>query len=178
MKNVLIVVDMQNDFVTGSLGSADAQAIETAVVEKIMNFDGEIYATLDTHGEDYLETQEGKRLPVKHCISGTTGWQPTAAVAMALRDKDAADEKHFVMKDIFGSVDLPWRLHEDIGDELGEITLIGLCTDICVISNAMILKSFFPENRIIVDSACCAGVSKESHETALNAMRACQIDII
>lgn len=190
MKNVLVVVDMQNDFVSGSLGTKEAQAIETAVVEKIMNFDGAIYATLDTHGEDYLETQEGKRLPVKHCIAGTTGWAPTAAVGMALASKldkggkkpsesdELMMEDCFVMKDIFGSVDLPYRILDEVGDELGDITLIGLCTDICVISNALMLKSFFPETRIIVDSACCAGVTPESHENALNAMRVCQIDVI
>ncbi|MDO4494026.1 MAG: isochorismatase family protein [Clostridia bacterium] len=190
MKNVLIVVDMQNDFVSGSLGTKEAQAIETAVCEKIMAFDGKVYATLDTHGEDYLETQEGRRLPVKHCIAGTTGWAPTAAVGMALASKadngkktkpaegELMMEDCFVMKEGFGSADLPFRILEEVGEDLGEITLIGLCTDICVIANAMILKSFFPENRIVVDSSCCAGVTPESHETALNAMRACQIDVI
>jgi len=177
-KKVLIVVDMQNDFVSGALGTKEAQSIEPHVVEKILNFDGEIYFTLDTHQENYLETQEGQRLPVPHCIAGTEGWTPTAAVWMALMNRNVADEKHMVCKDIFGSKELPFRLHEDLGEDIDEITLIGLCTDICVISNALMLKSFFPEARIVIDSKCCAGVTPESHETALNAMRTCQIDIL
>lgn len=176
--NVLIVVDMQNDFISGALGSAQAQAIEPAVVETILNFDGAIYFTLDTHQQNYLETQEGRRLPTAHCIAGTEGWTPSAAVWMALMEQNVADEAHMVLKDAFGTKELPFRLHEDLGDDIREITLVGLCTDLCVVSNALLLKSFFPEARIVVDSRCCAGTSREKHETALAAMRACQIDVV
>jgi len=178
MKKVLIVIDMQNDFISGALGSKEAQAIEVNVVEKILNFDGAIYFTLDTHEEDYLNTQEGVRLPVKHCVAGSEGWTPTAAVWMALMEKKVADEAHMLCKETFGSRDLPFRLYDDLGRDIDEIQLIGVCTDICVISNALLLKAFFPEARIAVDSSCCAGVTPESHENALNAMRACQIDIL
>ena len=176
--NVLIVVDMQNDFISGALGSAQAQAIEPAVVETILNFDDAIYFTLDTHQENYLETQEGRRLPTAHCIAGTEGWTPSAAVWMALMEQNVADEAHMVLKDAFGAKELPFRLHEDLGDDIREITLVGLCTDLCVVSNALLLKSFFPEARIVVDSRCCAGTSREKHETALAAMRACQVDVV
>ena len=115
MKQVLIVVDMQNDFVSGALGSDAARAIEPAVVEKILGFDGPIYFTLDTHEQDYSQTQEGKRLPVPHCIAGTEGWTPTAAVWMALMEKNMADEAHMVVKGTFGAKDLPFRLYEDLG---------------------------------------------------------------
>ncbi len=121
--NVLIVVDMQNDFISGALGSAQAQAIEPAVVETILNFDGAIYFTLDTHQENYLETQEGRRLPTAHCIAGTEGWTPSAAVWMALMEQNVADEAHMVLKDAFGAKELPFRLHEDLGDDIREITL-------------------------------------------------------
>ncbi len=179
MKKLLIVVDMQNDFVSGALGSRDAAAIEANVVSRILEFDGDdIYYTLDTHGEDYLSTEEGRRLPVVHCVAGTEGWTPTAAVWMALMHKNVADEAHMAAKTTFGAKELPFMIHEQHGDEIGQITLVGLCTDICVISNALLLKAFFPEARIEVDASCCAGVSRQSHETALAAMRACQIDIV
>ena len=178
MKRALIVVDMQNDFVSGVLGTAEARAIEANVVKTILEFDGSIYFTLETHEEDYLKTQEGARLPVKHCVAGTDGWSPTAAVWMALMEKQAADEAHMVCKETFGSRDLPFRLYDDLGRDIDEILLIGVCTDICVISNALLLKAFFPETRILIDSACCAGVTPESHRTALDAMRACQIDVL
>ena len=178
MKRALIVVDMQNDFISGALGSDGAKAIVENAVSRILSFDGEIYYTLDTHEQDYADTQEGKRLPVAHCIAGTDGWAPAAPIWMALMHKNVADEAHMVVKSTFGAKDLPLRLHEDLGDDLEEIMLIGLCTDICVISNALLLKAFFPEARIVVDAACCAGVTPESHETALSAMRACQIDIL
>lgn len=178
MKKLLIVVDMQNDFVSGALGTKQAQAIAPKVVEKILNFDGDILYTLDTHGADYMETQEGKKLPVPHCIAGTEGWTPTAGVWMALMEKNAADEEHMVVKGTFGAKDLPIRLHEMYGEDLPETTLIGLCTDICVISNALLLKAFFPEMPIIVDASCCAGATPEGHDTALASMRICQIDVV
>lgn len=177
-KNVLVVVDMQNDFVTGSLGSKDAQGIVDAVVKRILDFDGLILYTLDTHTEQYLETQEGKKLPVKHCIAGTDGWAPNASVWMALMNKNVADEHHMIAKDTFGGVSLPIRIHEMLGGaDPEEITLVGLCTDICVISNALLLKAFYPEAAISVDAAACAGATPEGHATALTAMKTCQIDI-
>lgn len=178
-KKILVVVDMQNDFVNGSLGSPEAQAIVDNVVKKILDFDGNIFYTLDTHTEDYLETQEGKNLPVKHCITGTDGWAPNAAVWMALMHQEVADEPHMIAKDTFGGVSLPMRINEMLeGEEPEEITLVGLCTDICVISNALLLKAFYPEAKITVDASCCAGATPEGHKTALAAMKPCQIEIV
>ncbi len=178
-KKVLVVVDMQNDFITGSLGSKEAQATVESVVKRIMDFDGLILYTLDTHTENYLNTKEGQKLPVEHCIAGTDGWAPNSAVWMALMHKNVADEQHMIAKDTFGGVSLPMRIHEMLdGHEPEEIELIGLCTDICVISNALLLKAFYPESTITVDAAACAGATPEGHKTALTAMKACQIDIV
>ncbi len=165
----LIVVDMQKDFITGSLGSKAAEAIVDDVVRKVKNFDGKVIFTRDTHFEDYLQTQEGKKLPVKHCIKDTAGWQICDEL------KPYADT--VTDKVSFGSIELPDIL-KNFGEKADEIELCGLCTDICVISNAMILKAAFPEARVTVDQKCCAGVSSESHNTALDAMRAVQIEII
>ena len=165
----LIVVDMQKDFINGSLGSKLAEKIVPEVVEKVKNFDGKVIFTRDTHFADYMQTQEGKKLPVPHCIKDTDGWQICDEL------KDYAND--VVDKITFGSVDLPGIL-KDYGNEIDEIELCGLCTDICVISNAMILKASFPETKIVVDGKCCAGVSVESHKTALEAMKAVQIEII
>ncbi len=165
----LTVVDMQVDFINGSLGSKDAEAIVPKVVEKVKNFEGTIIFTRDTHFNDYLETQEGNKLPVEHCIKNTDGWQICDEL------KPFADK--IVDKITFGSVELP-DIIRSYGEEIEEIELCGLCTDICVISNAMLLKASFPEAKITVDSKCCAGVSPESHNTALNAMKAVQIEII
>ena len=165
----LIVVDMQKDFINGSLGSKLAEKIVPEVVEKVKNFDGKVIFTRDTHFADYMQTQEGKKLPVPHCIKDTDGWQICDEL------KDYAND--VVDKITFGSVDLPGIL-KDYGNEIDEIELCGLCTDICVISNAMILKASFPETKIVVDSKCCAGVSVESHKTALEAMKAVQIEIL
>lgn len=161
----LIVVDMQVDFITGSLGSKLAEAIVPNVVEKVKNYDGKVIFTRDTHFADYMQTQEGKKLPVEHCIKDTDGWQ--------ICDELKPYVNEVVDKITFGSVDLP-----QIITDADEIELCGLCTDICVISNAMILKATYPEVNIIVDSNCCAGVSIESHNTALDAMKSVQIDII
>ena len=178
-KKVLVVVDMQNDFITGSLGSAEAQATVEPVVKRILDFEGLILYTLDTHTENYLQTKEGQKLPVEHCIAGTEGWAPNAAVWMALMTKNVADEQHMIAKDTFGGVSLPMRIHEMLGsEEPEEITLVGLCTDICVISNALLVKAFYPEATIIVDAAACAGATVEGHKTALTAMKACHIDIV
>ena len=174
MKNFLIVVDMQKDFVDGALGSDEAIKIVPAVVEKIKGFDGEIFATFDTHFEDYMQTAEGKKLPVPHCIKGTDGWKLDKNVESAL------DEKSYtaVEKLTFGSVDLPRLIEEKANGEKFTIELIGLCTDICVVSNALVLKANFPEVEISVDKACCAGVTTESHNAALLTMSSCQINVI
>ena len=161
----LIVVDMQVDFITGSLGSKLAEAIVPNVVEKVKNHDGKVIFTRDTHFADYMQTQEGKKLPVEHCIKDTDGWQ--------ICDELRPFVDTVVDKKTFGSVDLPVMIVD-----ADEIELCGLCTDICVISNAMILKATFPEVKITVDSKCCAGVTVESHNTALDAMKAVQIEIV
>lgn len=165
----LIVVDMQNDFTTGSLGSPHAAAIIPNVVDKAKSFDGRIIFTRDTHGEDYMATQEGKKLPVMHCIKDTDGWQ--------ICDELKPYVHQVVDKVTFGSVDLPHILSKS-GETIEEIELCGLCTDICVISNAMILKAAFPEVKITVDANCCAGVTMESHKTALDAMKMVQIEVV
>ncbi len=175
MKKYLIVVDMQNDFIDGSLGTKEAQAIVPNAVKKIREFDGEVITTLDTHFEDYLETQEGKHLPVKHCIVYTDGWQINEEIDEALKERDAMLA---VQKNTFGSIKLPELISKDANGEPFEIELIGLCTDIWVVSNALILKARFPEVPISVDSSCCAGVTPELHEAALATMRSCQINII
>lgn len=167
--NFLVVVDMQNDFITGSLGSSAAEKIVTNVAEKVKAFDGKTIFTRDTHGEDYLKTQEGKKLPVEHCIKNTEGWE----ICSRLREY----AENVVDKVTFGSFDLP-EVIKKYDKNPDEIELCGLCTDICVISNAMILKAAFPEAKISVDSKCCAGVSDESHNTALATMKAVQIEII
>ena len=169
----LIVVDMQNDFIDGALGTKEAVAILPAVKSKIENFEGKVIFTRDTHEEDYLSTQEGRNLPVEHCIKDTEGWQITPELD-ALRKEDAID------KPSFGSVALGQLLkaYDTYEEKIESITLIGLCTDICVISNAMLIKAFLPETPIVVDAECCAGVTPESHENALEAMKMCQIKVL
>lgn len=171
MQNVLVVVDMQNDFIDGALGTKEAVAIVPNVIEKIKNFDGTVFFTRDTHTEDYMNTQEGKNLPVPHCIKDTEGWEIRSELE-ELRKTPAID------KVTFGSSFLPEilvPLHEM--NPIESITFIGLCTDICVISNVMITKAFLPEVPVIVDAACCAGVTPESHKNALEAMKMCQVKI-
>lgn len=174
MKRFLIVVDMQKDFVDGALGTPEAEAIVPAAAKEIEAFDGAIFATFDTHFENYLDTAEGKKLPVAHCVKGTLGWALNGAIAAALEKKGYTP----VEKRTFGSVDLPALIKEKAGGEDFEITLIGLCTDICVVSNALLLKAAFPEQRICVKASCCAGVTPALHEAALQTMASCQIDII
>ena len=172
MQKVLVVVDMQNDFIDGALGTKEAVAIVPGVKEKIENFDGVVLFTRDTHETYYLDTQEGQKLPVPHCIRDTEGWQIRSELD-ALRKTEPID------KETFGSTDLAGELvalNED--EEIGSITLVGLCTDICVISNALLIKASLPEVPICVDATCCAGVTPESHENALKAMEVCQIRII
>ena len=172
MQDILIVVDMQNDFIDGALGTKEAVAIVPKVREKIQQFNGTVLFTRDTHGPNYLQTQEGRNLPVEHCIKGTEGWQ----ICLEL---DALRKTEPIDKVTFGSAELGFKLAEMNAEEpIGSITLVGLCTDICVISNAMIVKAFLPEVPVRVDASCCAGVTPESHENALAAMKCCQIEII
>lgn len=168
--NVLVVVDMQKDFIDGVLGTKEAVAILPKVEEKIKNFDGEIIFTRDTHYDNYSETQEGQKLPVPHCIKGTDGWQINESL-----EKLRTPRMKVFDKPTFGSVSLAEYLAAKEGVE--KVELIGLCTDICVISNAMLIKAFLPEVTIQVDASCCAGVTKESHHNALEAMKMCQIEV-
>ena len=170
MKRILIVIDMQNDFIDGALGTPEAEAIVPAVEAKIRAYPPEaVIATMDTHGPAYLDTQEGRRLPVEHCIRGTEGWRLRPEIAALLTEAKTYE------KPSFGSV----QLAEDLRamQDLVEIELIGLCTDICVVSNALLLKAYLPEVTIRVDAACCAGVTPEKHRAALETMRSCQIVI-
>ena len=173
MKQFLVVVDMQNDFVTDALGTKEAQQIIEKAAEKIRAFPGDIFVTLDTHSPDYLHTAEGKKLPVVHCVRGTKGWELHPAVAEALQGKAVTT----VEKPSFGSTALPGIIESAAAGEDFSLVLIGLCTDICVISNALVLKAFFPEKKISVDASCCAGVTPELHRAALMTMRSCQIDV-
>lgn len=174
-QKILVVVDMQNDFVTGSLGTKEAQAIAPAVVSKVKNFDGEIIFTQDTHSENYLETQEGRMLPVKHCIKGTKGWELIGELEQ-LRQQHSYTVYE---KPAFGSTKLAKDLElKNREGQIESIEVIGLCTDICVISNALMLKAFMPELPILTDAACCAGVTPDKHNAALETMRSCQITVI
>ncbi|MBE6773756.1 MAG: cysteine hydrolase [Ruminococcaceae bacterium] len=174
MKKILIVVDMQKDFVDGALGTAEAVAIVDNVVKKIEDFEGDIIVTYDTHEENYMETQEGKNLPVPHCIRGTDGWKLDSKVQSAL-DKKAYKT---IEKPTFGSPELPAYIGANYNPAETEIELIGLCTDICVVSNALLLKANFLETKVSVDSSCCAGVTVDSHNAALTTMKMCQVNII
>ena len=166
----LIVVDMQKDFIDGSLGTKEAVAIVPNVVEKIKNFEGNIIFTRDTHHENYLDTQEGKKLPVVHCVENTEGWE----IAKELKALPEYDKAAIIDKPTFGSLNLGMYL---MGvKDVESVELIGLCTDICVISNALMIKAIMPEVPISVDASCCAGVTPESHDNALAAMRMCQIN--
>lgn len=165
---------MQKDFVDGALGTAEALAIVPRVAEKIRAFGGSIFVTYDTHSENYMDTSEGESLPVPHCIKGTPGWQLDSLVAGALAGKTFTP----VEKNTFGSVNLPDLIAQAAGDEPFALELIGLCTDICVVSNALLLKASFPEVPIRVDSSCCAGVTPQTHDAALTTMKMCQIEIV
>ncbi len=168
---VLVVVDMQNDFIDGALGTKEAEAIVGNVAEKIKDHKGLVIYTRDTHSPEYLKTQEGNKLPVEHCIEGSAGWAISSALPV---DKDAV----IINKPTFGSKELGMYLEDlDKKEKIEGIEVIGLCTDICVISNALLIKAFLPEVPITVDASCCAGVTPQSHDTALEAMKMCQIDI-
>ena len=174
MKKLLLVIDMQNDFIDDALGTKEAAAIVPNVVKRIQEFEGDVLYTRDTHTDNYMETQEGRNLPVPHCIKGTPGWELCPDLK-ALRD---ADNSPVLDKVTFGAKDLPAYLEARYPGGLECVELIGLCTDICVISNAMVLKAFFPELPVSVTASCCAGVTPESHENALNAMKMCQIAVL
>ena len=172
MRKMLIVIDMQNDFIDGALGTKEAQAIVGAVKEKIRSYPAEdVIATMDTHRPDYMDTQEGKNLPVMHCIRGTDGWQIRPEIARLLGAAKIYE------KPTFGSMDLASDLKDLSGKEELELELVGLCTDICVVSNALLLKAAMPEVKISVDASCCAGVTPEKHQAALETMRSCQIHV-
>ena len=180
---ILIVVDMQKDFIDGALGTAEAAAIVAAVAARIAAGRGELVLfTQDTHGADYLDTPEGKKLPVPHCIKGTPGWEIDATVKAAWQNHPDTvilpdlPENTFT-KPVFGSVDLVDFLKAK-QNEIESIEILGICTDICVISNAIMIKNTLPEIEIIVNAGCCAGVNPESHAEALNVMRMCHIDVI
>ena len=174
---VLVIVDMQNDFIDGALGTKEAQAILPKVIEKAKESYGEIVLTMDTHDKDYLKTQEGTLLPIEHCIKKTSGGCVPDVLFHALLDNEAWSSTF--EKKTFGSVDLGeyLRIKSKTACHIDEIVLVGLCTDICVISNALLLKAFLPEAKITVDAACCAGVTPESHANALAAMKMCQINV-
>jgi len=168
----LIVVDMQNDFITGSLGTKEAEAILPKVIEKVKNFDGTVIYTKDTHGKDYMTTQEGKNLPVEHCIEGTWGW-------MLADELESLSKNNKVFNKLtFGSVELSkYLIEENEKKAIETIELCGLCTDICVISNAFVIKANLTEVPVSVDASCCAGVTPESHFNALSAMKMCQVKV-
>lgn len=171
MQQILVVVDMQKDFVDGALGTAEAVAIVPKVAEKIKSFSGKVLFTRDTHEENYMDTQEGKNLPIPHCIRGTEGWE-------IVPELKAFCQGPCIDKPTFGSAELGKLLQELHAQEpIERITFIGLCTDICVISNVLLTKACLPEVELVVDASCCAGVTPESHKTALEAMKMCQITI-
>ena len=174
-KKTLIVVDMQNDFITGSLGTPEAEAIVPNVIEKIKQYDASgdrIIFTKDTHQSNYLNTNEGRHLPVEHCIEGTDGWKLAPEIVNAI----GYDNYYgIVNKGTFGTLDWDAIIPES---ESKDIEIVGLCTDICVVSNALILKAIFPESNITVDASCCAGVTPETHAAALTTMKMCQINVI
>ena len=175
MKKVLVVVDMQNDFVDGALGTKEAVAIVPNVVKKIREFDGdEIFVTYDTHYDNYMNTLEGQKLPVPHCIDGSYGHELNAEVKAALAGRQYKD----VIKAGFGSFSISRGLKDRYPGEEIEVEMVGLCTDVCVVSNALIMRAGYPNAKITVDASCCAGITPETHEAALTTMKCCQIDVI
>jgi nicotinamidase-related amidase len=176
MKKLLFVLDMQKDFVDGALGTKEAVAIVPAVCQKIHGWDGDIIATLDTHEDNYMETREGKYLPVPHCINGTEGHNLDKYVMAALVNaEDNGCKTKILMKPTFGSTALPDIIR---GEKYDYIEFCGLCTDICVVSNALMVKAHYPDINIAVDANCCAGVTPETHNAALTTMKMCQIDVL
>lgn len=175
MRELLVIVDMQNDFITGSLGTAEAAAILPGVERLAAGWAGELVFTRDTHGPDYLNTQEGRNLPVPHCIQGTEGWQLAPALDALARERGC----RVFDKPGFGSTALAhWAAAEHAREPFGRISLAGVCTDICVLSNALLLKAALPEVPLRVHGALCAGVSPASHARALEAMQVCQVEVV
>lgn len=174
-KKILVVVDAQNDFITGALGNKECDVATNVIADEIRSgkYDDVIF-TRDTHDENYLNTQEGSKLPVEHCILGTQGWELHPEIDALAKENNSL----IFDKPTFGSMGLAGCLNgiQKVA-AIDELELVGLCTDICVISNALLLKAILPETRIVVNSDCCAGVTPESHENALKAMAACQIEI-
>lgn len=175
MKKILLVIDMQNDFIDGALGTPEAVAIVENVKAKILSYPKEdVFATRDTHTEFYPDTQEGRNLPVPHCIRGTQGWEIRPDIAALIFPDHIIDKPTFCSTQLAGLMEILERREED-----GiEIELVGLCTDICVVSNALYLKATLPETPICCDASCCAGVTPAKHEAALETMRSCQIKIL
>lgn len=175
MNNYLIVVDMQNDFVDGALGTPEAQAIVNEVAEHARTFDGTVVFTKDTHGEDYAETQEGRNLPVPHCIRSTPGWELAPQLEGVRSELDAL----VFEKPTFGSLDLAqWLVEQNDAEEIDAIELCGICTDICVVSNALTIKAHLPETPLTVNAVLCAGVTPDAHAAALATMASCQVEVI
>ena len=173
MRKILVVIDMQNDFIDAALGTKEAVAIVDAVKEKIRSYSaGDIFVTMDTHTPDYLETQEGRNLPVVHCVRGTEGWRIRPDIEALLKGAKIYE------KPAFGSWKMAQDLREISESEEISVEMVGLCTDICVVSNALLLKAAMPEVEISVDASCCAGVTPEKHLAALETMRSCQIRVI
>ena len=185
MKKILVVIDMQNDFITGSLGSPLTQAVVPNVVKKCQKYkdNGDIiFFTYDTHYDNYFDTLEGKKLPIKHCAFGETGWQVIPELDKFISEREYDPR---IYKETFGDINIDSKIAVacqdipfDITEEDFEIELIGVCTDICVVSNALILRASFPNTKITVDASCCAGTSVEAHQAALTVMKSCQIDVI
>ena len=179
-KKLLVVIDMQNDFIDGALGTKEAREIVSRAADKIAEHKGPIFYTMDTHTEEYLNSAEGRKLPVKHCIKGSEGWKLNDRIKEAIEHSESfPDWTREFEKPTFGSVTMAKELKEFVEEEIVDsVEIIGLCTDICVISNALLLKAYYPELMIAVDESCCAGVSYETHKNAIEAMRQCQIDIL
>lgn len=176
MSKILVVIDMQNDFITGSLGSKEATEIVKNVVQKIKSYQAAgdlVFYTRDTHDTNYLETEEGKNLPIEHCIKDTWGWQLEDEIAKTVKEQD-----HIYNKETFGSLKLGERLQKIAQEDKNlTIELVGLCTDICVISNALLIKAYLPQTPVTVDTTCCAGATKKGHEIAIETMKICHIHI-
>lgn len=175
---VFVMIDMQNDFISGVLGNSETCAVLPKMIEKIQNLLNsgcEMLYTMDTHAENYMETQEGRNLPVPHCIKGTEGWEIPEELKKVM---GSIPHERRIEKSTFGAKNLPDKILEICGKVPDEIELAGVCTDICVISNAILLKSFFPDTLITVSGDCCAGTSVESHIRAIEAMKMCQINVI
>lgn len=187
MKKILVVVDMQNDFINGALGTAEAEEIVPAVIDKICNYPDKeetlLLFTKDTHDKNYMNTLEGQKLPVPHCIENTDGWcihkqiSSVADHAGFLKFSSGKIINSRIYKNTFGSEDL-YELLKSYRDTVEQVELVGLCTDICVLSNAIMARMALPDTKIIVDAGCCAGVTPESHKAALIAMKSCQIDVV